>query len=46
MGIQTVAIFSEKDSDAKHVRHADEAYCVYESVAASARPRTVAQLIQ
>ena len=29
MGIQTVAIFSEKDADAKHVRHADEAYCVY-----------------
>ena len=28
MGIQTVAIFSEKDADAKHVRLADEAYCV------------------
>ncbi|MBK3516414.1 acetyl-CoA carboxylase biotin carboxylase subunit [Carboxylicivirga marina] len=28
MGIQSVAIFSEADRTAKHVRYADEAYCV------------------
>lgn len=28
MGIQTVAIFSEADRNALHVRYADEAYCV------------------
>ena len=28
MGIGTVAVFSEADADAKHVRVADEAYCV------------------
>lgn len=28
MGIQTVAIFSEADRSALHVRYADEAYCV------------------
>ena len=33
MGIETVAIFSEKDADAKHVRQADEAYCVYAPLA-------------
>ena len=39
MGVQTVAIFSEKDADAKHVRLADEAYCVY----GSARPLLASQ---
>ncbi|MSP57637.1 MAG: acetyl-CoA carboxylase biotin carboxylase subunit [Flavobacteriaceae bacterium] len=28
MGISTVAIFSEADSKALHIRHADEAYCI------------------
>lgn len=28
MGIKTVAIFSEADANALHVRMADEAYCV------------------
>ena len=28
MGIQTVAIYSEADKNAMHVRYADEAYCV------------------
>ncbi len=28
MGIKTVAIYSEADRDALHVKHADEAYCV------------------
>ena len=28
MGIQTVAIYSEADANARHVRYADEAYCI------------------
>ncbi len=28
MGISTVAIFSEADSESLHIRHADEAYCI------------------
>ena len=28
MGIQTVAVYSEADANARHVRYADEAYCI------------------
>ncbi len=28
MGIQTVAVYSEADTNARHVRYADEAYCI------------------
>ena len=28
MGIKTVAVFSDVDRDALHVRFADEAYCI------------------
>ncbi len=28
MGIKTVAVYSEADSNARHVRYADEAYCI------------------
>ena len=28
MGIQTVAVFSEADANAMHVKMADEAYCI------------------
>ena len=28
MGIRTVSVYSEADRNAKHVREADEAYCI------------------
>lgn len=35
MGIKTVAVFSEADEDALHVRMADESYCIGEAASAS-----------
>ena len=42
MGIQTVAIYSEADRNALHVRYADEAVCVGPKPKRS-RPKSVTQ---
>ena len=34
LGLQTVAIYSQADSESLHVLHADEAVCIGEAVAA------------